>query len=123
MAADNGIQIIDSHTHPFGNSKVDLSDKIKGRRDAVTARFRHPEAYREFWSTREDRSDVLIADMDAHSIDKAVVQPSVGEGNQGVINMVKRHPDRLVGLFNVGDPKLVTTRAYQGRPTRETQPA
>ena len=129
MATDNGIGIIDSHTHPFGNSNVDLTDKIKSKRDAVTLRFRHPEAYREFWTNREDAGDLLIEDMNAAGISRTVVQPSVGEGNQGVINMIKRHPDRLVGLFNVGDPELVTkhptdgrpVRAYQGRPTQETQ--
>lgn len=111
---------IDAHTHPFGNRSVDLGDKIRTKRDAVTLRHRHPELFREFWGTREDETDLLISEMDAHGIDMAVIQSSVGEPIDGVLKAVKRNPNRLVGMFSIIDREILKGPSHGARPTRET---
>jgi len=120
MAALGVPFVLDAHTHPFGNNKIDLSDKIRTKRDAVTLRHRHPELFREFWGTREDETDLLIAEMDAHGIDMAVIQPSVGEPIDGVLAAVKRRPDRLVGLFSIVDREILKGPSHGARPTEES---
>jgi uncharacterized protein len=112
--------VIDAHTHPFGNRHVDLSDKIRSKRDAVTLRHREPELFRKFWGTREDETALLLADMDAHGIDLALIQPSVGEPIEGVVNAVKRNPQRLFGLFSIVDREILKGPSHGARPTRET---
>lgn len=94
--------IIDIHCHPFGNAECGIGRKIKVRRDAVLMRRRHPALFRENWGTLNDESDLLIQDMDANGIDKAVIQPSVGEGPEMVVEAIKKHPDRLIGCFMTG---------------------
>ena len=120
--ADNP-RIIDSHTHPFGNRNVDLSDKIHGKRETVTFRHRHPALYREFWSESQDETDALVRDMDASGIARAVIQPSVIESNDAIVAAVQRHPDRLIGLFGINDPAYLLERSDKSRVTRDGQAA
>jgi len=94
--------IIDIHCHPFGNAGCGIVDCIKTRRDAVLLRRRNPNMFAENWGTLHDESDALIEDMNAGGIDKAIIQPSVGEGPEMVVAAVKRHPDRFVGCFMTG---------------------
>jgi predicted TIM-barrel fold metal-dependent hydrolase len=112
--------VIDAHTHPFGNRHVDLSALVKSKRDAVTLRHRHPAAFREFWSTREDETALLISEMDAQGIDMALIQPSVGEPVDGVVKAVRRNPDRLIGLFSIVDREILQGPSHGARPTRDT---
>lgn len=94
------VRIIDSHTHPFGNGSLDLTKDIKSVRDAVLLRFRNPELWRSMFQGTDDLTDELIRDMDAYGIDKAVIQSrGVGGANEHVARAVRRHPNRLVGLF------------------------
>ncbi len=117
MSARN-FPVIDAHTHPFGNRHVDLSEKIKSKRDAVTLRHRDPTLFRQFWGTREDETALLISEMDAHRIDIALIQPSVGEPIDGVVQAVKRNPERLVGLFSIVDREILKGPSHGARPTR-----
>lgn len=94
--------IIDIHCHPFGNAACGIAEKIKVRRDAVLLRRREPELFAENWGTLNDESDLLVEDMIENNIDKAIIQPSVGEGPEMVVEAVKRHPDRFVGCFMTG---------------------
>lgn len=92
--------IIDAHTHPFGNRGLDLSEDVKTPRDPVLLRFRNPDLWRSMFEATDDMTDLLIQDMDAHGIDKAIIQSrGVGGVNESVAKAVQKHPDRLIGLF------------------------
>ena len=123
MTARPNIRVVDSHTHPFGNRKVDLRGKIQGKRETVTFRHRHPELFRQFFSERQEETDLLIRDMDANGIDMAVIQPTVGDPNDAVVTAVQRHPDRLVGLFSINNPEFAFQRTNKSRITRQRQAA
>lgn len=70
--------------------------------------------------TRENETDLLIAEMDAHGIDMAVIQPSVGEPIEGVLAAVKRRPDRLAGLFSIVDHEIPKGPSHGARSTEAT---
>ncbi len=94
--------IIDIHCHPFGNAGCGIVDRIKVRRDAVLLRRRDPALFEKNWLTLNDETAGLIDDMKANGIDKAIIQPSIGEGPEMVVEAVKRHPDLFVGCFMTG---------------------
>ncbi len=94
--------IIDMHTHPFGNPDFFAGDAIKSRRDVVTLRKRHPEIFRMRYVNLQDLTDLLVADMKAGHIDRAMIQPGWREDPEVVAAAVKKHPAHLVGLFNIG---------------------
>ncbi len=94
--------IIDIHCHPFGNAACGIADHIKVRRDAVLLRRRQPALFKENWGTLHDESEQLYEDMIANGIDRAIIQPSVGEGPEMVVEAMKRHPDKFVGCFMTG---------------------
>ena len=112
-SAINRSKVIDAHVHPFGNPACNLAGKINVKRDAVLLRKRDPDLFQELWGSKmEDQTDLLIEDMDERNIDHSLIQPSVGEGNDGVAEAIKRHPDRLFGLFTtehdlLGDRSVV----------------
>jgi predicted TIM-barrel fold metal-dependent hydrolase len=93
------MRIIDAHTHPFGNRGLDLSRHIKSVRDPVILRRRDPELFKRMLRGTDDLTEDLIREMDAHGIDQAVIQSRGIGTNEDVAHAVKRHPDRLVGLF------------------------
>jgi predicted TIM-barrel fold metal-dependent hydrolase len=94
--------IIDIHCHPFGNAGCGIVDRIKARRDAVLLRKRDPRMFAENWGTLNDETAPLIEDMAANGIDKAIIQPSIGEGPEMVAEAVKRNPDKFIGCFMTG---------------------
>lgn len=94
--------IIDIHTHPFGNAGCGIHHKIKVRRDAVLLRRRWPALFKDNWGTLNDESDLLVEDMKANGIDRAVIQPSIGEGPDMVVAALKRHPEHFIGCFMTG---------------------
>jgi uncharacterized protein len=94
--------IIDIHCHPFGNAACGIADKIHVRRDAVLLRRREPRLFAENWGTLNDESDFLLEDMNANGIDKAIIQPSIGEGPEMVVEAVKRNPGKFIGCFMTG---------------------
>jgi predicted TIM-barrel fold metal-dependent hydrolase len=93
------VRIIDAHTHPFGNRGLDLSKKIRSVRDPILLRRTDPDLWRRMNQGSEDLTDDLIGDMDAYGIEKAVIQSRGMGTNEDVARAVKRHPERLVGLF------------------------
>ncbi len=100
--------IIDEHSHPFGNSNVDLSSYVKSRRDAVVLRWRHPEVFDSLLlGSNIDMTEIMLKDMDANGIDKAIIQGMAGQDQNPVVSeAVKRHPDRFIGLFVIGSDYL-----------------
>ena len=105
--------IIDSHVHVVGNPASKAPDYITVKRDAVLLRRRHPDIFAAHWDRLEDMSDLLIEDMDAFGIDKAVVQPGSGESPELVAQAVAKYPDRLVGLFMSGVQAVTRVNAEQ----------
>lgn len=101
-------RIIDTHVHAFGNAEgaKRIKGKIKSKRDAITMRFTDPELHRFLWGTAEDRTDVLIADMDASNINAALIQVTGGAVSEDVATAVKRHPGRLYPLYSTGKRQL-----------------
>ena len=92
-------RIIDAHTHPFGNRGLNLSNDIKTVRDPILLRRKNPDLWKLMLEGTDDLTDDLIREMDAFGIEKAVIQ-SRGMGvNEDVARAVRRHPQRLVGLF------------------------
>jgi predicted TIM-barrel fold metal-dependent hydrolase len=94
--------IIDLHTHPFGNPDFNPGDAIQSRRDVVTLRRRRPDVFGSRYVNVQDLTDLLVADMQAGRIDKAFIQPGFAEDPVLVATAVKKHPQHLIGLFNVG---------------------
>ena len=60
-------------------------------------------------------SDLLIEDMDAFGIDKAVIQPTLGESPELVARAVEKYPDRLIGLFMSGYSEMRGSNALVAR--------
>ena len=99
MADKKSVRSIDAHTHPFGNRGLDLSPYISCVRDPILMRRRHPEVFKEMLKGTDDLTEDLIVEMDQFGSDKALIQ-SCGVGtNEYVARAVKKHPDRLSGLF------------------------
>ena len=94
--------IIDMHTHPFGNPNFSYGDAIKSRRDVVTLRRRKPEIFRSRYINARELTDLLVEDMNVAGIDKTVIQPGFREDPEEVAAAVRKHPQKLVGLFNIG---------------------
>ena len=111
-------RIIDIHVHAFGNAEgaKKIAGKIRTKRDAITLRFRDPELHRFLLGTAEDRTDILIADMDASNIDAALIQPTGGAVSEDVAAAVKRHPGRLYPLHSTSTGK----RHLKGAAARST---
>ncbi len=104
--------IIDSHVHVWSYPVLeDLGEKIRTTEDLISFRTRYPELYqRTLMETPVDNSDILIEQMDAHGVDKAIVQARPGRvTNEQVAQSVRRHPGRLYGLFRIGHDQ---TAAY-----------
>ena len=99
MATGNPMRIIDAHTHPFGNRGLDLSPHIKTVRDPILMRRRNPEIFKEMLKGTDDLTEDLIAEMDTFGVAKALIQSRGVGTNEDVARAVKKHPDRLAGLF------------------------
>jgi predicted TIM-barrel fold metal-dependent hydrolase len=99
MATARKFPIIDAHTHPFGDRGLDLSPYIRTVRDPILLRRRQPALFQEMLKGTDDLTEEMLAAMDAAGIDKAVVQSRGIGTNEAVAAAVRRHPDRLVGLF------------------------
>jgi predicted TIM-barrel fold metal-dependent hydrolase len=94
--------IIDMHTHPFGNPTFSYGDAVKTRRDVINLRRQKPELFRQRYVNARELTDLLVEDMNIGGIDKTVIQPGFREDPIEVYDAVRKHPDRLVGLFNIG---------------------
>lgn len=106
MAASSqgAVRIIDVHVHAFGNAEgaKRIAGKIRTKRDAITLRHREPQTHRFLWGTADDRTDILIRDMDASGVHTALIQPTAGAGPEDVAKAVKRYPGRLQPLYSNG---------------------
>ena len=100
-------RIIDIHSHPFGNPDFNAGDAIKSRRDVITLRRRAREIFDSRYVNVRDVTDLLVQDMKAAGIEKTFIQPGYSESPELVAAAVARHPEHLIGLFNIGhhDPK------------------
>lgn len=97
--------IIETHIHLYGFPSLEqLETKIEKMEDAIAFRTRYPELYnRTLTDDPIDISDDLIAHMDRHGIDIAVVQARAGNvTNDQVAEAVKKHPKRFFGCFEWG---------------------
>jgi uncharacterized protein len=119
--------IIDTHIHVWSFPVLeDLGDKIRTAEDLMLFRTRYPDLYqRTLTEEPVDNSDVLVAEMDRHGIDRALVQARPGAvTNDQVAQSVRRHPDRLFGLMRIGHDQEAAAE-YLEDPTavREAAPA
>ena len=94
--------IVDIHTHPFGNPRFSPGDAIRTRRDVVTLRRRRPDVFKSRYVNVQDLTDLLVEDMRMAGIHRSLIQPGFSEDPELVATAVRKHPDSLVGLFNVG---------------------
>ncbi|MDG6995656.1 MAG: amidohydrolase family protein [Nitrososphaerota archaeon] len=96
--------IIDCHVHAFIGKQANLLELRKrlngSRREAVVLRVKDPAYHKAVWGDPQDATEILLNDMDAHGIDKSLIQPSGFRYlNPLVINACKKHPDRFAGLM------------------------
>lgn len=109
--------IVDAHVHLMSfPSYANLADRIETTQDLIAFRSRYPEIYQTA-TTEEpvDNSDQLVATMDRHGVRYAVVQSRPGRvTNEHIAAAVRRHPDRLFGLFSFG--KLEQMSGYEHDP-------
>jgi predicted TIM-barrel fold metal-dependent hydrolase len=114
--------LIESHCHLIGATAVseNLGDKIKTLADKVAFRSRYPELYKQRIELPPiDISDALIADMDKHGVNYAIVQQDYGRGdNDMVAAAVAKRPDRFFGLIKIHR----YTDSINGMPEREAMP-
>ena len=105
--------IIDRHIHLIGAtpSLQNLGNEIRTTVDGVAFISRHPEIYRAAQTEDPiDISGILLADMDRHNIDKALIQQRPGRGtNDMVADTVTQHPARFYGLLNIRGVRSYTT--------------
>jgi predicted TIM-barrel fold metal-dependent hydrolase len=102
-------------------SYSDLADKIETTQDLIAFRSRFPDLYAKA-TTEEplDNSDQLIATMDRYGVRYALVQSRPGRiANEHIAAAVRRHPDRLFGLFSFGKLEQMSGYEHDPAPLRE----
>lgn len=118
--------IIDTHIHVYGFPSLEqLETKIEKMEDAIAFRTRHPDLYdRTLTDDPVDISDDLVAHMDRHGIDIAVVQARAGNvSNDLVAACVKRHSDHFFGLLRIGHDQEASHEYLEDpTPAREAAP-
>ncbi|MCW5704915.1 MAG: amidohydrolase [Bradyrhizobium sp.] len=118
--------IIDTHIHVWSYPTLEnIGDKIETAEDVMLFRARYPELFaRRMTEAPIDNSDVLVAEMDRHGIDRAFVQATPGVvTNDQVARSVSRHPSRLFGLFRIGHDQAAGKYLNDPAPTREAASA
>jgi predicted TIM-barrel fold metal-dependent hydrolase len=111
--------IIDAHVHLMSCASLeDLGDRIETTSDLIAFRTRYPEVFLAAKDEQPiDNSGRLIADMDRHAIDYAMVMARTGPvGYEDIAKVVAKHPDRLFGLFSFAKDQQITA-AYLDDPT------
>ncbi len=117
--------VIDTHVHILSYPSLqDLSDKIQTTEDLISFRTRYPHLYHATLSESPiDNSQYLISDMDRHGVAYALVQARPGSvTNEQVADVVKKHPDRLFGLFRIGHDQEAAGYLDDPAPVREKAP-
>lgn len=117
--------IIDTHVHIYSfPSFKDLSNHIRTMEDAIVFRTRYPELYKcNLTEEPTDNTDELIADMDKHGIDVALVQARAGYvSNDLVAAAVKQFPTRMIPLARVGHDQQSAGYHEDPAPLREAAP-
>jgi predicted TIM-barrel fold metal-dependent hydrolase len=121
------IMIIDTHVHVWSFPVLEEhGNKIRSTADLLGFRTKHPELYERTLTEQPiDNSDALVAEMDRVGVAKAFVQARPGEvTNDQVAQSVRRHPDRLYGLFRIGhDQEAAHAYVEDTGPVREAAPA
>lgn len=114
--------IVDAHVHLMSfPSFSNLADKIETTQDLIAFRSRYPEIYAKAGTEDPiDNSDQLLAAMDQHGVRYAVVQSRPGRiTNEHIAAAVRRHPDRLVGLFSFGKLEQMSGYGHDTAALRE----
>ena len=118
--------IIDSHAHVWSYPVLEEhADKIVSTEDLMAFRSRYPDLYdRTLHEAPVDNSDTLVAQMDERGIARTIVQARPGAvTNDQVAESVRRHPDRLYGLFRIGhDQEAAHEYLDDPAPVREAAP-
>lgn len=118
--------IIDTHIHVWSFPVLEEhGHKIESTEDLLAFRTRYPDLYeRTLTESPVDNSDVLVQQMDQYGIDRAIVQARPGEvTNDQVAESVRKHPDRLFGLFRIGhDQEAAHEYVEDTGPIREAAP-
>lgn len=104
---------------------ADLKSQIITTEDVIAFRTRYPALYEQARSEEPvDNSDELVATMNKYEVSYALVQSRPGNiTNEHIAAAVRRHPDRLFGLFSFGkteqmsgfdrDPSILRNRVAQ----------
>lgn len=91
---------VDVHVHIGSFPSVESSAELLRNRSSVAAfRTRHPERYRQFATEAPvDNSSRLLEVMDTYGVERTLVQPRPGVGNEFVAELATRQPERLTAL-------------------------
>lgn len=118
--------IIDSHIHVWSYPVLqEHGSKIRSTEDLMAFRTNYPELYdRTLHEDPVDNSDTLIEQMDENNIDYGLVQARPGSvTNDQVAESVRKHPDRLFGLFRIGhDQEAAHDYVEDPGPVRDAAP-
>ncbi len=118
--------IIDTHIHVWSYPVLqEHGSKIRSTEDLMAFRTNYPELYdRTLHEDPVDNSDTLIEQMDENNIDYGLVQARPGSvTNDQVAQSVRRHPDRLFGLFRIGhDQEAAHDYVDDPGPVRDAAP-
>ena len=118
--------IIDTHVHVYGFPSLQkLETQIKKMEDAIGFRTRYPDLYaKTLTDDPVDISENLIEHMDLHNIDKALVQARAGNvNNEQVAKVVKKYPDRFIGLLRIGHDQEASYEYLEDpTPVRDSAP-
>jgi predicted TIM-barrel fold metal-dependent hydrolase len=88
----------DAHCHFFSNSFLEALGRERHRRP-VAARVVADELGWEVSDGTEALADRWIAELDEHGISRVALMASVPGDEESVALAVRRHPERIVGLF------------------------
>lgn len=99
----NGMLVVDAHVHIGSFDAVEgINDLIRTKEDLFGFRTRHAEIWnQQFDQEVLDNTDRLVAVMDAQGVDRALVMARPGASDHAVVEMAKRHPDRLVPAIRI----------------------
>jgi len=118
--------IIDTHIHVWSYPVLqEHGNKIRSTEDLMAFRTDYPELYdRTLHEEPVDNSDTLVEQMDQNGIAYGLVQARPGAvTNDQVAQSVRRHPDRLFGLFRIGhDQEAAHDYVEDPGPVRDAAP-
>jgi predicted TIM-barrel fold metal-dependent hydrolase len=89
--------IIDGHTHICGKPHT---------QEPVIWKIVEGGSFTAPFTRAEGRVDLLLRDMDERGVDKAVVMGFLDQiSNEQLSELMREHPERIIGFAGVADPK------------------